>query len=318
MQKMVVKTSFLIQLSSYLSSTETNITMGKNDNSDKEEEQAPQVDETQEEAVDETREEGVDETQEEGAPSGGSKRKRKRKRKKKTTENPEEEQEEQDEQPDNHTSVVCTVYVEGIPFDATPDQVKEFFVSNGVEDVAELRLPTWQDSGRLRGYGHVLFDSEASYENALKLSGKYMQKRYLTIQTANVPKSGGSRPRVNTDPPPKDCQTLFVHNLPYGATEDEIHRVFEKHGEVAEDGVRIARNSVTRQSKGFAYVDFESPKDARKVMKACIKKALVVGGRMVRLDYDTGRMKGSFRAESGLLWTKEHGDDKDDKRQRTD
>jgi nucleolin len=294
--------------------------MGKRkiDNSDKGEEQIPQVDETQEEAVDETQEEGVDETQEEGAPSGG-KRKRKRKRKKKTTEDEEEEKEEPDEQAANHSYVVSTVYVEGIPFDATTEQVKRFFVSNGVEDVTELRLPTWQDSGRLRGYGHVLFDSEASYEKALTLSGKYMQNRYLTIQAANVPKSGGNRPRVNTEPPPKDCLTLFVHNLPYGATEDEIQSVFAKHGEVAEDGVRIARNSVNRQSKGFAYVDFESPKDAQNVMKACIKKALSVGGRMVRLDYDTGRMKGSFRAESGLLWTKEHGDDKDkDKPQRTD
>lgn len=277
--------------------------MGKEDHSDDEEEETPQVEEETAEL--------------EGEKSGGSKRKRKRKRKKKAAEEPEEEQEENDEeQPQTHNSVVCTVYVEGIPFDATPDQVKEFFASNGVEDVVELRLPTWQDSGRLRGYGHVLFDSETSYEKALKLSGKYMQKRYLTIQAANTPRGGGSRERANADPPPKDCKTLFVHNLPYGATENEVSNVFEQYGDIAEGGVRIARNSVTRQSKGFAYIDFETTKDAQKVMKACVKRALLVGGRSVRLDYDTGRMKGSFRGDSGRLWTKDHEDK--DKRQRTD
>lgn len=242
------------------------------------------------------------------------KRKRKRKRKKKTNESKADGSDDESDQPQHNDSVDCTIYVEGIPFDSSDEALKEFFVSNGIEDIVEMRLPKWQDSGRLRGYGHVLFASEASFKKALDLSGKHLGKRYLTIQEANTPK-GGSRPRVNNDPPPKDCNTLFVHNLPYNATEDEIAKVFELHGNLAEDGVRIARNSVTRQSKGFAYIDFETPKDAQNVMKACAKKPLLVGGRMVRLDYDTGRMKGSFRAQSGRLWTKEHSVDK---RQRVD
>jgi RNA recognition motif-containing protein len=141
-------------------------------------------------------------------------------------------------------------------------------------------------------------------------------KRYLTIQPANTPKSssgvvGQSRVGQNSEePPPKDCKTLFVNNLPYGATEEEIAKVFEKYGNIAEDGVRISRNSVTRQSKGFCYVDFVSPEDAQKVVQACTKKNLTVGGRIVRIDYDTGRIKGSYRAESGRLWTKERTEKK--------
>ncbi|KAL3935913.1 MAG: hypothetical protein SGBAC_008659 [Bacillariaceae sp.] len=242
------------------------------------------------------------------------KRKRKRKRKKKKTEDEDEQEVDAVDEQHSQNSVECTVYVEGIPFDSSPDQVKEFFVSNGILDVKEMRLPTWQDSGRLRGYGHVLFGSESSFKIALGLSGKYLQKRYLTIQAANTPKQGGgSRPRVNLDPPPADCTTIFVHNLPYGATEDEVSNVFGEHGDIVEDGVRIARNSVTRQSKGFAYVEFASPEHTQKVMKACAKRAFSVGGRIVRLDYDTGRMKGSFRSGTGRLWTKEQSE----KRQKT-
>ncbi|CAJ1966412.1 unnamed protein product [Cylindrotheca closterium] len=251
-----------------------------------------------------------------GDASEAPKRKRKRKRKKKGTENEGDDGQEGDavDQQHSQNSVECTVYVEGIPFEAKPDQVKEFFASHGIEDVKEMRLPTWQDSGRLRGYGHVLFGSESSFKKALELSGKYLQKRYLTIQAANAPKGGGdNRPRVSLDPPPEGCATLFVHNLPYGATEDEVSEVFGKHGDIADDGVRIARNSVTRQSKGFAYVEFQSADDAQKVMKACAKRAFSVGGRMVRLDYDTGRMKGSYRSQTGRLYTKEQSE----KRQKT-
>ena len=110
--------------------------------------------------------------------------------------------------------------------------------------------------------------------------------------------------QLGDGPPPTDCHTLFVNNLPYRAAEDEIAAAFESFGAtISEDGVRIARNSVTRQSKGFCYIDFETPKDAQRVMKST--KNVVVGGRILRLDYDTGRMKGSYRAESGRLWTKE-------------
>lgn len=251
---------------------------------------------------------------EDAAAAGGTKRKRKRKRKKKSAEDEgkseEQTTEAESQETDKSKSVECTVYVEGIPFDASPDQVKEFFQTQGsIDDVLEMRLPQWQDSGRLRGYGHVLFGSVESFEKALTLSGKHLGKRYLTIQAANAPQGGSSdRPsRPSSDePPPKDCTTLFVNNLPYNASEDAIAAAFEglaKGITITEGGVRIARNSVTRQSKGFCYVDFATPKDVAKVMKST--KNLSVGGRTLRLDYDTGRMKGSYRAQSGRLWTKE-------------
>ena len=71
---------------------------------------------------------------------------------------------ESEDQDSPQSMVQCTVYVEGIPFNATPEQVKQSFVTAGIEDVVDIRLPTWQDSGRLRGYGHIHFQSAESYE----------------------------------------------------------------------------------------------------------------------------------------------------------
>ncbi|OEU23243.1 hypothetical protein FRACYDRAFT_178914 [Fragilariopsis cylindrus CCMP1102] len=196
-----------------------------------------------------------------------------------------------------------TVFVEGIPFDVPPEALREFFEkTHKISDVLELRLPTWQDSGRLRGFGHVRFGSKESYDKALTLSGKYLGRRYLTIQAANKPED----PAIKL---PTDCCTIFVNNLPYTASEDDISKAVLKHAPsvtIADDGVRIARNSVNRQSKGFAYIDFISSKETQKLMKSAIRKNITIGGRIVRLDYDTGRIKGSYRNESGQFLNSSH------------
>jgi nucleolin len=264
----------------------------------------------------------------------GTKKKRKRKRKRKVGKDDDDDDNDDDEENDNDNDndgtaaaaqadaamVQDTIFVEGIPFDVSPEAVREFFEkTHKISDVIELRLPTWQDSGRLRGFGHVRFGSKESYEKALTLSGKYLGRRYLTIQAAN--KLGGSGDggasgnrsgRSVEDPTiklPTDCCTIFVNNLPYTASEDDISEAVLKHAPsvtIADDGVRIARNSVNRQSKGFAYIDFISSKETQKLMKSAIKKNITIGGRIVRLDYDTGRIKGSYRNESGQFLNSSH------------
>lgn len=246
------------------------------------------------------------------------KRKRKRKRKKVESFDGNDiygEEEQAESTSDGSALDQNTIFVEGIPFDKTHDDVRRFFEKYNIPsmDILELRLPIWQDSERLRGFGHVKFGSKESYNMALGLNRKYMGKRYLAITPAKS--RTGSRSGKSVEDPsiqcPDGCVTIFVNNLPYKATEDDIAEVFSEHtpnSNIAEDGVRIARNSQTRLSKGFAYIDFETSEDAQKFMKAAVKKNVIMEGRIIRLDYDTGRMKGSFRDGSGRLVNKNHED----------
>ena len=68
------------------------------------------------------------------------KRKRKRKRKNKENEGGESKP-EHDSTEAKLSSLHHTVYVEGIPFDCSEEEVKEFFVSNGCDGIIQLRLP---------------------------------------------------------------------------------------------------------------------------------------------------------------------------------
>ena len=62
-----------------------------------------------------------------------------------------------------------TVYIEGLPFDSNEDEVRGLFSSCG--KIVQVRLPTWHDSSRLLGYGHILFSNAAAAKKALDLDG---------------------------------------------------------------------------------------------------------------------------------------------------
>ncbi|KAL7520156.1 hypothetical protein ACHAWX_004898, partial [Stephanocyclus meneghinianus] len=249
------------------------------------------------------------------------KRKRKRKRKNKATivdsaVQPNNNNSNKDALPNNAKidSTSHTVFIEGLPFTSTVEDVREFFEEHGCPDIVELRLPTWQDSGRLRGFGHVVFGSLKTKERALNVvNRKELGGRYVSVLEAKAPKAGttgGSALGVSkVREQPEGCKTVFVRNLPYAATEEDILENFRVCGKILEGGVRIARNHSTGQSKGFGYVEYKNSEGAyAAVQKAAKPFGLKVLGRPVFVDYDEGSMKGSFRNKDGKLWTKEYGD----------
>lgn len=70
-----------------------------------------------------------------------SKRKRKRKRKTKATDDATVEQSSKNANETKLASLDHTVYVEGIPFDCSEEDVKGFFELNQCSDILQMRLP---------------------------------------------------------------------------------------------------------------------------------------------------------------------------------
>ncbi|GAB4829474.1 hypothetical protein Ancab_019147 [Ancistrocladus abbreviatus] len=58
---------------------------------------------------------------------------------------------------------------------------------------------------------------------------------------------------------------LFVRNLPYTATEDELEVLFSKFGNVSE--VHLVLDKETKLSKGFAFVHFSVPESATRALE---------------------------------------------------
>eukprot|EP01029_Cantina_marsupialis_P023852 TRINITY_DN6010_c0_g1_i2.p1 TRINITY_DN6010_c0_g1~~TRINITY_DN6010_c0_g1_i2.p1 ORF type:complete len:326 (+),score=137.26 TRINITY_DN6010_c0_g1_i2:34-978(+) len=192
---------------------------------------------------------------------------------------------------------VPSLFISGLPFEATPESVKEFLETN-CGSVVDLRLPKFQDSGRLMGYGHVDFDSKGAFDSAVAMSGCDFMGRNINIAEAKAAR--GSRAMSTKQQRPENCSVLFVKNLPYSVTEDDVEEVFTEFGKVT--NVRLARHSTTGRTKGFGYVTFENSAGVDVAMKNA--ETIRVEGRSCFIDYETGRPKGGFKTAEGRNWHK--------------
>jgi RNA recognition motif-containing protein len=59
--------------------------------------------------------------------------------------------------------------------------------------------------------------------------------------------------------------TIFVGNIPFICSEEEIRAFFRNFGKI--DYVRVIRDKLTQSTKGFCYVKFASKEDLQKFMK---------------------------------------------------
>ena len=73
---------------------------------------------------------------------------------------------------------------------------------------------------------------------------------------------------------------LYVGNLPYSTTDEELASLFAAHGEVLSATVITDRN--TGRSKGFGFVEFEDDAAADAAMSAM--DGADVGGRNLKVS----------------------------------
>ena len=204
-----------------------------------------------------------------------------------------------------------TVYLEGLPYTASEDDIKGFF--DGCGEIVDVRAPRFHDSGRLRGYAHVDFATKACLSKALSKDGSYLGGRFINVAEANAEGSGKHAAlAMSSRPRPAGCTTLFIKNLPYETDEEIVKAAFARFGNVT--SVRLARWNHTNRLKGFGYVQYEHGYSAEAAMKAYRASAGVgekgadepiqVGGRTVHLDYETSVPKQSFKTSSGVNFYK--------------
>ena len=77
----------------------------------------------------------------------------------------------------------------------------------------------------------------------------------------------------------RETGRLFIRNLPYTATEDDLRKYFEPYGHLSEVHMPISRE--TKKPKGFAYVMYMMPEHAAKAYKECDNKYLQ--GRLLHI-----------------------------------
>src|SRR5260370_41625535 len=73
--------------------------------------------------------------------------------------------------------------------------------------------------------------------------------------------------------------TIYVGNLPFTATEDEVRALFERHGKV--ESVKLINDRETGRPRGFAFVDMAAGEAQNAIQQT---NGFQMGGRPLRVN----------------------------------
>lgn len=88
---------------------------------------------------------------------------------------------------------------------------------------------------------------------------------------------------------------LFVGNVPYSVTEDELKEVFSEAGQV--ESVAIITDKMTGRPRGFVFVEMSTDEEAAKAVELLNGKE--VGGRELNVNEARPREEGGSRGGYG-------------------
>ena len=78
---------------------------------------------------------------------------------------------------------------------------------------------------------------------------------------------------------PFTIMTIYVGNINYSLSDEDVRRIFEVLGKV--EAIKIIRDKKTGKSKGFGFLDMASKKEALEAIKTLDGKT--VAGRNLRV-----------------------------------
>ncbi|XP_040896385.1 nucleolin isoform X3 [Toxotes jaculatrix] len=149
-------------------------------------------------------------------------------------------------------------------FEEIKSSLRKFFSKNSLE-VADVRL------GASKKFGYVDFASEEDMQKALELNGKKIMGQELKLDKARSKDSSQEGKKE------RDARTLFVKNLPFSATADDLREVFE-----AAVDVRLPPGQ-NGSNRGIAYIEFQTEAEAEKMLEEA--QGADVQGRSIMVDY---------------------------------
>ena len=80
------------------------------------------------------------------------------------------------------------------------------------------------------------------------MNGTFLGSRYLKIELSQGEKTEKFSRKADEQPIPEECDTVFIKNLPYDITEQELGDKFTNCGKIS--SIRFVYNSVHQNFKG--------------------------------------------------------------------
>jgi RNA recognition motif-containing protein len=194
-----------------------------------------------------------------------------------------------------------TLFVGNVSLETTQKDLKRHFKTFGaVEKVRFRSIATQQDTkqperakiitGKFGAQkdnknAYVVFAKREDSVKALALNQQEFLGKHLRVDSlVKSPDAKKNAPKDDFD------TTVFVGNLPYVVSEEDVRATFAKYGGIL--NVRLVRDPKTYLGKGIGYVQFADAKIMKEVIEATIK----FKGRDLRLKRATDPKKRDKKA----------------------
>ncbi|XP_065663272.1 squamous cell carcinoma antigen recognized by T-cells 3 isoform X3 [Hydra vulgaris] len=148
----------------------------------------------------------------------------------------------------------CSIFISNLLFSVDENHIKDMFEKCG--DIDTIRIVK-NRAGKSKGYAYLQFKSKLSVDSSLLLDRESILGRPMFVSRC-VDKQ--NNPTKFKFPTQLDKHTLYVSNLPFEMTADQVTEHFSKIGKLKQ--VRLVTNR-SGKSKGYAYVEYESETDAQ-------------------------------------------------------
>ena len=195
------------------------------------------------------------------------------------------------------------VWIGNLPFSVTPLELRQWLIDNSgevvtKESITRIKLPTVKTPGGRdksekpvnKGFAYVDFADVSTKVAAIAMTETELNGRRLLIKDS---KSYEGRPAKEKEEPeavggnaagtngdahggtggvkvdPNASRKIFVGNLGFKTTQDDVMRNFEKCGEI--EWAKIATFEDSGKCKGFGWVKFKEPEAAAWAVKGFVK-----------------------------------------------
>lgn len=195
------------------------------------------------------------------------------------------------------------VWIGNLRFSVTKHDLRDWLVENSggsitAEHITRIKLPSSKLKGARRaeggagaaepfenkGYAYVDFSAYDATIAAIALSETEWHRRKLLIKDAKSFEGRPARPKAqgddagagaaaaekaNAEPPKPTTKKIFVGNLSFQTTEDDLHELFGTCGEI--EWVKVAQFEDSGKCKGYAWVKFKEAEAADWAVKGFVK-----------------------------------------------
>jgi RNA recognition motif-containing protein len=187
------------------------------------------------------------------------------------------------------------LFVAGLPDSINEEVLRQLFEATG-STVKEVSLPKDRTSGRARGFGFVTLETQEQAERArTALDGSIQAGKAISVRQFQ----GGSgrrdartpeAPATSGPSSPVEDRTLYVGNLPYDATADEVEQLLTRCGVTPVLRVHLPVGPDGRP-RGFGFVTLASA-DAVQQSLGALASADLRGRRvMVKVAHPRGSVQ---------------------------